>query len=334
MSRLIQSIVVFASLLPGLSLFASEGLASSYPIFDHQTTLDHEIKPHRRAVPVVGMDQEEYKGEHFLDLKLTVSPTGDVTHAEARGENEDARFWPQVEGEVSRWRFTPFVKDGKAVTVDVNETIVLLPPERQPKTHVAPPPITQDSKIAITLRRAWCDGTCDIHTVNVSPDGLVFWGWHGVADGKHTGKINKAALLRLAKRFAAEDFYSMEDSYRGLSLFKSSLSITIDGRTKSVEDCQGQWAGMPAVILELEDEVDSAARTERWIAGGEGLVSALRSEKFVFATYDAQRILENAAVAGQTATVRELLAAGFRSNRYLLPRWTIHMAMRSKKFGC
>ncbi len=67
---------------------------------------------------------------------------------------------------------------------------------------------------------------------------------------------------------------------------------------------------MPAVILQLEDEVDAVAGTERWTKGEEGLVAALREEKFPFATYDAQRILESAAVGGKTMTVRELLAAG------------------------
>jgi ankyrin repeat protein len=256
------------------------------------------------------MDQAEYKGEHWLSLTLTVSPTGDVTHAETSGEDEDTRFWPQVEGEVSQWKFTPFTKGGKAVTAEVDESIVLVPPERLPKTHVAPPPITKDSKVAITLQRQWCDGTCDFHTVTVSPDGVEFLGAHGVADGKHTDKIDNDALLALARRFAAADFYSMEDSYCGAPLFSSSLSITIDGHVKGVRDCVGQWAGMPTVILELEDEVDAVARTQRWVEGGEGLVAALRAEKFDFASYDAQRILENAAVGGQTETVRELIAAG------------------------
>lgn len=179
-----------------------------------------------------------------------------------------------------------------------------------PTTHVVPPPITKNSKVAITLQRQWCGGTCDYHTVTVSPVGVVFQGAHGVADGIHRDKIDNDALLSLAKKFAAANFYSMEDSYGNAFCFASSLSITIDGRTKGVRDCVGKWAGMPTVILELEDEVDAVARTKRWIEGGEGLVAALRAEKFDFASYDAQRILENAALGGQTATVRELLAAG------------------------
>lgn len=247
MLKMPWTIVVLLCLLPGLPLSANEGQKPSLPSFDYMTARDHEIKPHRRTIPVIGMDQAEYKGAHYLRL---------------------------------------------------------------PKTHVAPPPIKKDSKVAITLQRQWCDGTCDFHTAKLSPDGVVFWGTQGVADGTYTDKIDNDALLALAKRFVAADFYSMEDSYCGAPEFSSSLSITIDGHAKGVRDCVGQWAGMPTVILELEDEVDAVARTKRWTEGAEGLVAALRAEKFDFASYEAQRILESAAVGGQTATVRELLAAG------------------------
>ena len=307
------TIVVLLWLFSSLPLIANEEQKPAYPSFDLQTARDHELKPHRRRFQVAGMDQAKYMGEHYLNLKLTVSPTGDVIRAEPisfYGEDEGLKFWPQVEGEVWQWKFTPFTRGGKAVTAEVYESVILLPPERLPKTHVVPPPITKDSKVVIELRREWCDGTCDIHNVTVSPDGIAFWGIHGVADGKHTDKIDHDALLALARRFVTADFYSMDDSYCGTPLFSSSLSISIDGHAKSVRDCGGQWAGMPTVILELEDEVDAAARTKRWTEGEEGLVAALRAEKFDFASYDAQRTLENAAVGGQTATVLELLAAG------------------------
>jgi ankyrin repeat protein len=309
---MLWTIVALLCLIPGLPLFASGGQKPSYPSFDKETARDHEIKPHRQTFPVAGMDQEEYTGAHYLNLKLTVSPAGDVTHAETNGEfrDEDMQFWPQVEGEVYQWKFTPFTKGGKAVIAEVYESIVLVPPERLPKTHVASPPITKNSQVVIALRRQWCDGTCDFHNVTVSTDGIVFWGTHGVADGTHTDKIDNDTLLALAKKIVAADFYSMEDSYCGAPIFSSSLSISIDGHVKSVRDCVGQWAGIPTVILELEDEVDAVARVRRWTKGEEGLVAALRAEKFDFASYDAQRILENAAVGGQTATVRELLLAG------------------------
>lgn len=306
MLRMFWSTVALLCLLPGSWLLASEGQKPSYPSFDYLTARDHEIKPHRRTIPVDGVRE----GPTQLGLKLTISPTGDVTHAEPSNDDDEVKLWSRVEGEVYQWKFTPFEIGGKAVTAEVQEFIELVPPERLPKTHVRPPAITKNSKVAITLERATCDGTCDFHTVTVSNDGIVFEGVHGVADGRHTDKIDNGAVLALAKRFVAADFYSMEDQYRGVPILSASLSITIDGHTKSVCDCHGQWVGMPAVILELEDDVDALARTKRWTDGGDGLVAALRAEKFDFASYDAQLILENVAADGQTATVRELLAAG------------------------
>ena len=72
----------------------------------------------------------------------------------------------------------------------------------------------------------------------------------------------------------------------------------------------GSWVGMPAVITELEEEVDAFARTERWIKGGDGLVEALRKEKFDFQSFNAQVMLKEAATRGKGSTVRELLKAG------------------------
>jgi ankyrin repeat protein len=88
------------------------------------------------------------------------------------------------------------------------------------------------------------------------------------------------------------------------------LSISIDGHTKQVEDYVGPWAGMPAVISDLEQEVDDFAETQRWIKGAEGLVAALQAEDFDFHSFEAQAVLKEAAARGQADTIRELLDAG------------------------
>jgi Domain of unknown function (DUF6438) len=240
-----------------------------------------------------------------------------------------------VEGEVYQWKFTSFKAGGKPVTATVDERVDLRPPERLPTTHVPPPVITKDSKVSITLLQWTCDGLCPLHSVMLSTDGIVFEGFNVAALGRHTDKMDNDAVIALAKRLVAADFYSMEDDYRcrGWDL-SSSLSITIDGHTKRVRDYQGQWVGMPSVIVEVEDEVDAVAHTERWIEAGNGLVAALRAEKFNFASYDAQVILYEAAARGQTTTVRECWQLGFRSNLCLLQRGTTRTVVRSGRFAC
>jgi ankyrin repeat protein len=305
-----RPIIAFACIL--LSMYfqeSSDKRNSSNPEFDYEVARGHEIRPHRRTIPFKGI----HPGFNQLRLTLIVSPAGDVVSAHADGKNEILKFWPQLQDEVLRWRFTSFEKNGKAVTAEVEEYIDLVPPERLPNHHVAAPPVGLDSKVAITLERTGCFGSCPSYSVTVSTEGIAFDGrGFVVAAGKHTENVNADDVRNFAKKFAVADFYSMDASYRASVTDNPTyvLMISIDGHKKEVEDYVGQWEGMPATITELEDEVDTFARTQRWIGGSGGLVSSLREEKFNFETFEAQVMIKEAATRGETATVRELLDAG------------------------
>jgi len=293
------------------SIFSQEpgDKRATYPSFDYDVARAHEIKPHRRTIPLKGV----HSGFNQLRLSLIVSPAGDVVDAEAGGEENTLSFWPQLQGEVRQWKFTPFEENGKAVMAEVEEYLDLVPPERLPKHHVAAPAVRPNSKVAITLQRTGCFGSCPSYSVTVSTNGISFeGGGFVVAAGKHTDSVNADEVRNLAKKFVAADFYSMDATYRASVTDNPTyvLTIAIDGRKKEVEDYVGQWEGMPAVITELEEEVDTFGRTQRWIEGRDGLVPALRDEKFNFETFEAQLMLKEAASRGETATVRELLDAG------------------------
>jgi ankyrin repeat protein len=226
---------------------------------------------------------------------------------------ETLKFWPQVQSEVRNWKFTPFVRDGKPTAAEVEEYVGLLPAERLPTRHVSPPAIRPNSEVSITLERSRCFGACPAYTVHVSTEGITFEGLaFVVASGSHTESVDSGDVRALAGRFVAADFYSMDAAYRAsvTDCATYTLSISIDGRKKEVEDYVGEWEGMPSVISELEKAVDAFARTDRWIEGNEGLVPALRAEEFPFGTFPAQRLLKEAASRGQSTTVRSLLDAG------------------------
>ncbi|HTF67831.1 MAG TPA: ankyrin repeat domain-containing protein [Edaphobacter sp.] len=306
---LMVRVILLAPLLSSISLLAQNQRSASHPSFNYQEASPHEIAPHRRTIPTDGVRL----GFNQLRLTLTVSPTGDVISANADGEAELLKLWPRLQNEVYQWKFTPFEKNGKPVTAEVEEYIDLVPPERRPKVHVPPPALKPDSKIAITLQRSGCFGSCPSYSVTISTEGIVFDGRSSVvANGTHTDKIDRDNIRALAKKIIASDFYSMDPEYAAsvTDMPSFSLSITIDGHSRQVTDYVGQWVGMPAVINELEDEVDVLARTKRWIEGADGLVEVLRAEKFNFQTFEAQTMLEAAAGNGQTATVRQLLEAG------------------------
>jgi ankyrin repeat protein len=195
----------------------------------------------------------------------------------------------------------------------VEEYVDLVPPERLPKVHVTPPVLRQDSKIIITLVRTGCFGTCPSYSVTIRNDSILFNG-HGyvVASGKHTDTARPQDVRALAKKFIAADFYSLDSVYRAGVTDNPTyvLSIDIDGRKKEVMDYVGSWVGMPAVVTELEDAVDSFAHTERWIKGAEGLATALQLEGYNFQSFEAQLLFKEAVMRGQTATVLQMLAAG------------------------
>jgi ankyrin repeat protein len=284
------------------------------PHFDYNTARTHVIKPHHRILPAEG---GVGRGDVRLHLTLTISPTGDVTSAQATGTNNTMALWPQLQGEVYQWKFIPFEKDGKPTAVEVEEDIYVAPPERPPTTHVTSPLIKSDSKIAITLdRTSSLYGAEPVYSVTITNTGIVYES-HAftVADGKHTDKIDPDGVRKLAKRFVDADFYSMSPRYAASTTQSNwhptySLSIDIDGHSMKVEDYAGQWDGMPVVIADLEEAVDDFASTSRWTEGADGLVDLLKTEKYNFHTLEAQIVLKRATAIGQTATVEQLLAAG------------------------
>lgn len=293
-------------------LGAQSHQTESYPSFDYDAAQTHELKPHRRTIPMAGA--QPWLSQ--LQLTLTVSPQGDVVGADvvANGNSESLKYWPRVQGEVRQWKFTPFEVDGKPVTAQIEEYVDFVPPERLPAVHVKPPVIRPYAPIEITLQRTGCFGACPSYRVTVSTDGIVFEGGdYVVASGRHIDKsVDVDGVRDLARRFVAADFYSMDPSYRADVTDNPTyiLSISIDGHKKEVEDYVGSWVGMPSIITELENAVDSFARTDRWIKGSDGLVGALQDESFDFHTFDAQAMLNEASSRGEAATVRQLLQAG------------------------
>ena len=284
---------------------------------DIETARAHEIAPVRHLLHADDMKD----GFRQLQLELKVSRLGDVLQVKASSPNGAMKYWPRLESEVRRWKFRPFEVDGKAVDATLDDYINIVSAERLPKVHVRPPTLNPDSKILITLERTACMGSCPAYKVDLSANGVVFDGYYFVAaPGRHALGIDPVQVRALAQKFVNDDFYSMEPKYEyGVTDNPTfTLSIDIDGHRKKVVDYVGDEMGMPEIISDLEDAVDSLAATNRWIQG-DGLMATLHAEQFDFHSFQAQVIAKQAAIRGKTALLRDLLSAGVPVTQQMAP---------------
>ncbi|OQW63120.1 MAG: hypothetical protein A4S17_07305 [Proteobacteria bacterium HN_bin10] len=135
---------------------------------------------------------------------------------------------------------------------------------------VQAPAEAQDmNDVQITLSRGVCFGFCPEYTVTVSGAGEVRYEGRRFVNvvGQRTATVSREEVARLVRRFDEIGFDSLRDAYRSqvTDLPTYVVSITRDGRTKTVVDYGGTGAGMPSAVRELQDEIDRVAGTAQWV---------------------------------------------------------------------
>jgi hypothetical protein len=189
------------------------------------------------------------------------------------------------------------------------------------------PKVLEASKVRIQLERSWCYGGCPAYVVDVTEDGSVTYeGTSLVAvSGQFQDRIAPTAVAALVGLFDRADFFSLRDEYSasfpdGVAY---TISLTVDGRTKTVRDYEGQTVGMPAIVTELEDAIDRTAGTAKFVKGTPETIEVLRKAGFNFSSPQAGVYLADALEIGSYGYARELIEAGApldgRTTRQQLP---------------
>lgn len=127
-----------------------------------------------------------------------------------------------------------------------------------------------DASMTITLERGPCFGACPDYTVTIAPDGAVSYEGRRFVrvTGAQTGRADPAALAALREHILRANFFSLRPSYRAhvTDLPTYRVTVTEGTRVHSVEDYGGTMdTGMPPVVREIEDEIDSVAGTAQWV---------------------------------------------------------------------
>lgn len=320
--------------LPLLAACAAAAQARPPIVFDGATLARHRLEgetsvavPASAGAPMFG-----------ADVMVTVSPQGEVVAAKADRERnfEGADPGPALAA-VRRWKFRPFLYRGKAVQARGTVTIgYRIPPKwRDPD---APLPPIDYSSLKIGLVRTACLGSCPDYSVTIDGSGAVVFttdspalkgageahrpsgpGRGVLLSGEHRARIDRATLDALIGRFRAAHFFGLEREYRASATDLPTYVLTFEsgGRSWTVSDYWGAQVGMPEVVTELEDAVDKAAGTARWVSGDENSVPALKAEGFDFGSQRAAELAAYLALAGEApdSMIVDLIEAGVSPDR-------------------
>jgi hypothetical protein len=191
------------------------------------------------------------------------------------------------------------------------------------------PAAAELTKVKITLQRSACEGPCPEYRVTIHGDGRVVFttDWRvpesaiaihhrlsimqqGILlPGTHEERIAPETAAALFARFQKAGFFNLRSAYQvadTVDLPEFVLTVDTGQRHKSVVDYWGEKVGMPKIVTELEEAVDKAAGTDRWLRGSIGLTAWLDGQHFDFHSPEAAQL----AARADEATVLDLIDRG------------------------
>jgi ankyrin repeat protein len=190
----------------------------------------------------------------------------------------------------------------------------------RPSSKVPFPAISDWSTLKIALARGPCLGDCPGYTVEIDGDGTVRYegGLFTAVPGKHVTHIPVSAVRVLYDSFVKADFFWTFDEYRATITDNPTFLVTIafDGNKKQVVDYAGLMVGMPEEVEKLEDAIDAAAATKKWVFGDETTFASLEAEHWDFRADDDEHhsLIGSLAERRQTNLLRQVLKAGTPAN--------------------
>ena len=135
------------------------------------------------------------------------------------------------------------------------------------------------SGASVTLTRGPCYGKCPIYTVKLAADGAVEFSGHRFVGtcGTAQGRVAPDVWAQLMGQFHRARFFELEDAYDETSLPRqcatdhahTTTSIRVGNEVKQIVHSAG-CRDVPPELTALEDAIDAAAGSQKWIDGCEG----------------------------------------------------------------
>lgn len=244
-------------------------------------------------------DLTTQSGGGILIFRLTVGVDGQVTKAVPR-------FGPKAHREralqmVKALKFKPFERDGRAVPATFDHAVQTeVADYTGPASRSFPASPPDPRQVRIALQRTGCFGTCPDYWVELRGDGQVTYRGNSavLVEGEHRWRVAPAAVAGLLERFRQADYFRLDGYYTvdatDLPTYVTRLSIgrqqkfVLDygaggvGEAVASTSFGGKDPRIPPVVTELENAIDAAAGTARWVRGDAGTLAALRKANWNF----------------------------------------------------
>jgi len=165
--------------------------------------------------------------------------------------------------QIRTWRFVPFEANGHPVYARFVANFDLVPEQDRPSIHVPFPPVTDMNKVVMTYDERGLKRLP--RSLTVHGDGNVEIVITSIRSDQHfPATIPQEKVLSLIDAFRRADFFSLKDGYGGGPSVRTdrTVSITIDGQTKTVHDSEGQFGGLPDAVADIEEAIQRAGGVE------------------------------------------------------------------------
>ena len=128
------------------------------------------------------------------------------------------------------------------------------------------------AQTVVTLERGPCYGTCPVYKLTLYDSGkVVFEGKdHVRTRGTQTAAIGRERVAELVAEFEKLGYFSFKDRYTARHITDMPTAVTsvqAGRKVKRIEHYHGD-SSAPKILTALENEIDAAAGSNRWIGGG------------------------------------------------------------------
>lgn len=286
--------------------------------FSAQEVQAHWIRPYRELHTKRFRDLRSSFEE--VTFKVVVSRSGKIASAKAIGGPKE--FFAEAEQIEMEHTFKPFERNGVPVRAIINDYVWVLPPVEWTAVKVPFPDIKDWSSLRIKLERTVCFGSCPAYSIEIQGDGSVTFDGGSLAliPGIHHESISSRAVAKLVDQFRRTDYLSLKDKYitNVTDNPTYTTSIEFDGNKKQVIDYVGEQSGMPEILGALEDGIDEAAGTQKWLKETAETWASLLAENWNFRadTKENSELFGNVLERGSNDLVQKFVAAGILTTAF------------------